>query len=299
MPRCLVALGSNVGPRQQLLDDALHMLQSQGERILARSPWFRTLPVGGPAGQEEFLNGVALVETWLEPVSFARLLWRVEDALGRKREVPWGARTLDLDLLLYEQHVITTPELTLPHPRMTFRRFVLEPAATIAGEMQHPVAGCTIGQLLEHLNRAEPYLAIAGPADLGAQLASELGERLGGEYLSRANLSGFKPGGAIPFRGRRQPGEGQTLEKYLGHAFPRWLITDFWIPLLSAEEGPGASELAAVLPAPKLLVVLTNSSEAPSRYRFAGPQLALDTERLSAGERLRQVLAAVEAMKPL
>ena len=98
----------------------------------------RDRPIGGPAGQEPFLNAAALLETSLPPAELLARLQRIELHLGRTRETRWAARTLDLDLLLYDNLVLNTPYLTLPHPRMAFRRFVLEPAAEVAPEMAHP-----------------------------------------------------------------------------------------------------------------------------------------------------------------
>ena len=94
--------------------------------------------MGGPPGQGDFLNGAILVETLLSPEAVLAILQEIEAALGRRREERWGPRTIDLNLLLYNQEVRRTPALELPHPRMTQRRFVLEPAAAVAASMVIP-----------------------------------------------------------------------------------------------------------------------------------------------------------------
>ena len=127
--------------------------------VAAVSCWRETAPVGGPPGQPPFLNGALLAETSLAPHDLLAALQQIENDLGRRRAERWGPRTIDLDLLLYDELVLDTPSLTLPHPRMAWRRFVLEPAAEVAGAMLHPTIGWTIARLLEHLNTARPYVA--------------------------------------------------------------------------------------------------------------------------------------------
>ena len=111
---------------------------------------FALVHVGGPPDQGEFLNAAAVMETSITPLRFLEQLQRIESRHGRQRAERWAARTLDIDLLLYGDEVIETPMLTVPHPRMSFRRFVLEPAAEIAPRMFIPssagrsnVADCT------------------------------------------------------------------------------------------------------------------------------------------------------------
>ncbi len=156
-----------------------------GIAVAAVSRWHETAPVGGPSGQGPFLNGALLLETSLDPEPLRQALSRVEFELGRSRDVRWQARSLDLDLLLFDQRVLTSPELTIPHPRMAFRRFVLEPAAEIAPDMLHPLIGWRMDELLRNLNVGRPYVAITGVPGLGK---TPLAQRLAAEFQGRAIL---------------------------------------------------------------------------------------------------------------
>lgn len=170
MATALIALGSNLGDRQRNLDDAVAQLGRQPNVVvLATSRWRETRPIGGPSDQAQFLNGAALLGTSLTPQQLHAVLQQIETAAGRTRESRWAPRTLDLDLLLYDDLVIDTPELTLPHPRMSFRRFVLEPGAEIGPDMKHPMIGWTVRQLRDHLidNASRYVAAIAGPIAAG------------------------------------------------------------------------------------------------------------------------------------
>ena len=138
-----------------------------GVTLMARSRGYATRAIGGPPGQRAFCNAAALVETSLPPAALLAALQQIEDSLGRWRSERWGPRTIDLDLLLYGRETIQSPALTVPHPRMAWRRFVLEPAAEIAAEMVHPRISWPIRRLLEHLNTSANYLAITGPAAVG------------------------------------------------------------------------------------------------------------------------------------
>lgn len=161
MARSLIAVGSNIGDRTATLDAAVSALaQTSGVELLRQSSWQMTLPVGGRAGRNEFLNGAVLVETSLSPQALLIRLQEIEDRFGRERHERWGDRTLDLDLLLYDDTAIDTPSLTVPHPRMSFRPFVLEPAVEIAPEMVHPTIGWSLERLLAHLDAGADAVAI-------------------------------------------------------------------------------------------------------------------------------------------
>ena len=152
-----VALGSNLGDRRDHLERALQALRELPGVAVGRVSSFReTEPVGGPAGQDSYLNAVAELQTDLPPLDLFHLLLDVEQRLGRVRSRRWGPRTIDLDLLLYADVVCTTPELTLPHPRLHERRFVLEPLAEIAPDWRDPLTGLKVRHLLVRLRKGRP-----------------------------------------------------------------------------------------------------------------------------------------------
>jgi 2-amino-4-hydroxy-6-hydroxymethyldihydropteridine diphosphokinase len=185
MPRCLVALGSNLGDRQGTMARAVELLRAhRAVSSLAASGLRETAPIGGPIGQGPFLNAAVAFDTSLSPEQLHAALREIEAALGRHRGGRWAARTLDLDLLLYNDAVIDSPELAVPHPRMAFRRFVLEPAAEVAAGMTHPVIGWSVARLLAHLDTALPYVALLGLPGRGkTRLAERLVESLGGRLV--------------------------------------------------------------------------------------------------------------------
>jgi len=150
-----IALGSNLesgfGDRAANLREAVERVRGLGE-VKAVSSMYDTEPVGY-RDQPRFLNAALLLETELPPLELMRGLLGVEQAMGRERSdaVAKGPRVIDLDLLLYGQVVMATAELSLPHPEMQERRFVLEPLAEIASGMVHPVLGVTVGEMLARL----------------------------------------------------------------------------------------------------------------------------------------------------
>ena len=177
MPTCLIGLGSNLGDRAHHLDSALARLSSDSAiRLVAKSQFLDSSPIGGPAGQANYVNAVAKLETDFEPQRLAALLWQTETQLGRRPAERWGPRLIDLDLLLHGHSIIDSADLTVPHPRMVTRQFVLKPAVEIAPEMVHPTSGWSIRALEQHLREAAHYVALTGPVGVGkSTLARSLG----------------------------------------------------------------------------------------------------------------------------
>lgn len=190
MAQCLVALGSNLGPRRDYFRQALTALDRLPQTyVVARSRWHETTPIGGPPGQTAFLNGAVRLDTRLSPPQLHQQLQRIEAAADRQRRERWAARTLDIDLLLYDRQTLDSDSLKVPHPRMSFRPFVLAAAAETAPWMIHPTSGWTVGRLWQHVAEGPDIVAIAtNRLPEGQQLAERLEERFGaGDQSSEAS----------------------------------------------------------------------------------------------------------------
>jgi len=128
MPVCFLGIGSNLGNRRGNIRVALKKIAGlKGTKLIKLSRVRETKPVGGPKGQGKFLNAALKIKTRLLPLSLLKELKKIEKQLGRKKTVRWGPRTIDLDILLYEDKIIQAEKLTIPHPRLMERDFVLKP----------------------------------------------------------------------------------------------------------------------------------------------------------------------------
>ena len=141
MPEVFVGLGANLGEPAVQLHAAVRALAALPQTSVQKVSTFYRSSAIGPAGQPDYCNAVAQLDTALAPEAMLDALQAIEDAAGRVRGERWGARVLDLDLLLYGQVVCSTARLTLPHPELAFRDFVLWPLVEIAPDVQVPLLG--------------------------------------------------------------------------------------------------------------------------------------------------------------
>ncbi len=255
----------------------------------------------------------------------------IESALGRQRHERWGPRTLDLDLLLYDRVILETPSLTLPHPRMAWRRFVLEPAAEIAGWMIHPHTGWTVARLLTHLETAYPYFAVVGPiaarpADFARRLAAAASAHFIADPMEDADIPGDTAAAELECLEARALRIARDCLVWTPRRDPA--VSAFWIGESLARArlrlaGPEQTAFlqrwehwtSRVVP-PKLIVVLAppenpRSAAAPSpaaraggrlyaavlaeaRQPDRGPLLILSTDRLERA--VEESAAAIQAM---
>lgn len=205
---CLIAFGANQGDREQMLVRAIAALGERGLRDCRVSRLYRTDPIGGPAVQEEYVNAVIRAKCSDSAGALVEQLLAVEAACGRRRGERWAPRTIDLDLLLLDRQVVDLPTVQLPHPRMTCRRFVLEPACEVAAELRHPWSGATLAELAQAISGAVPRTAVwlwpegsARQSGLAVTLLERELEQRGiaaqFRWLEPGNLERFTPGPGV------------------------------------------------------------------------------------------------------
>ncbi|MGI6499355.1 MAG: 2-amino-4-hydroxy-6-hydroxymethyldihydropteridine diphosphokinase [Anaerostipes sp.] len=153
--RAYIGIGSNMGNRMEYIEQAIETMEGESDiRVENISNLIETKPYGG-VEQDDFLNGCVAIDTLKEPEELLDFLLDVEQQAGRERKVHWGPRTLDLDILLYDDIIMDQDNLVIPHIEMTKRLFVLEPLAQIAPYKIHPLKKQTILELKERLDKEE------------------------------------------------------------------------------------------------------------------------------------------------
>lgn len=195
MATVLIGLGSNLGERQAVLSHALHAISCHAAISVEKVSRYREYPAaGGDTPQLPFLNAAALLHTRLSPIELLRVLQKTEERLGRKRSERWGPRTLDLDILLYDDLVLVSADITIPHPRFAGRFFALEPATEIAPARHHPVCNMTLAAMLTHLRQAPLWIALA-PAGFGEwDAASPFSRPKSGDPKRESTIDSPAPG---------------------------------------------------------------------------------------------------------
>ncbi len=176
MTLCYLSVGGNVGDVDRTFDSAFDALaNAPTTEVLATSGRFETRPMGGLAGRTAFLNAAACVRTSSTPLELLDFLQLIEDSLGRTRGVRWGPRTIDLDLILWNDAVIDEPRLTVPHPACWHRRFVLDALIEIGPDAIHPIHTLSIAELQRRLTvRPFPLTLIGGTPELRERIRNEL-----------------------------------------------------------------------------------------------------------------------------
>ncbi len=144
-----MGLGSNVGDREEYIDQAVFLLKkTPGIKVNKVSSIYET-EAEGVQGQPAFLNAACAITTTLDPYRLLKEIQKIEDTLGRERQIEWGPRTIDIDILLYEDLIISDDQLSIPHPLLHERIFALAPLAEIAPEAIHPVLETSIADIYE------------------------------------------------------------------------------------------------------------------------------------------------------
>ena len=150
MFNAFIGIGSNIGNRTENCLEAIELV-SNFTVIKSVSSFYETEPVGNE-DQPKFINAVAKVSTLLSPLNLLNSLKSIENQMGRERAERWGPRTIDLDILFYEDFILESQELTIPHKHLHRRRFVLEPLCEIEPRLEHPVLKQTVSKLLKNLD---------------------------------------------------------------------------------------------------------------------------------------------------
>ncbi len=318
----LIGLGSNLGDRKGILDAAVSELrQTPGVLVRSVSTCHETRPIGGPSDQGPFLNAAAALETTLEPMALLRRLQGIESDAGRVRSIRWGERTLDLDLLLFGDEIIDTPELSVPHPRMGVRRFVLMPLEEIAPEFKDPLSRLSISALRANLDRRPSCLALRGwwEHPEKSSVYQRIDRELDGVSLSLRDMLELGNGFDAFLAVRLEPYE--LLGKLVSWLDSRrwsglgeqWLVTDFalretvvnafqhWQTTWETELWPFLARLEEHEPSliqPTLTVYGIRLSPSASGTGYIGEgRTCIDLESEASDEQVSEILAACAATR--
>ena len=294
MPTCLLALGSNLGqPHRQLTKARTALADLPRTRIVATSRWHATLPVGGPSGQPIYCNGAVRLRTELGLYDLWHRLEALETELGRHRDMRWGPRQIDIDLLMYGSDQVRHESLVVPHPRMLSRRFVLSPAAEVGGDCVHPESQWTLSQHAQWLANSLPYIAVASEsATRASTMAAEVARRLGAECLHAPDVCQSSSGDTNWNSLEWTEPRFRCLARFGWRNMTRPLVAGFCLPMRHMEC------TVPRVPRPRLLILLPTSNA----HRAGGTRslpIAEFASRLwidaNASDPESEVLAAAQA----
>ncbi|WP_298737620.1 2-amino-4-hydroxy-6-hydroxymethyldihydropteridine diphosphokinase [uncultured Chitinophaga sp.] len=161
MNTAILLIGGNLGNRTENLQLAVQSIHQQAGKVIKASALYETAPWGN-VQQPDYLNQALQIETSLPPLDLLHTTMNIERTIGRIRQEKWGARVIDIDIIFYNNEVISLPELKLPHPRMQYRRFVLAPLNEIVPELVHPVLKQDIRTLLAECKDELPVKKVGG-----------------------------------------------------------------------------------------------------------------------------------------
>ena len=161
MNTAILLIGGNLGNRTAHLQQAVQLIDAQAGKVTHASALYETAPWGN-VQQPDYLNQALQIATPLEPLQLLQTVMQIERTIGRIRQEKWGARVIDIDIIFYNDAVLSLPELKLPHPRMQYRRFVLAPLNEIAPDWVHPVLQKPVSELLEECKDDLPARKVEG-----------------------------------------------------------------------------------------------------------------------------------------
>jgi 2-amino-4-hydroxy-6-hydroxymethyldihydropteridine diphosphokinase len=300
--QCLISFGSNLGHRDGLIAQAARMIAASPlVSSLRASRLFETPPIGGPDGQEPFLNAVAAFETAASARQILELLQQIEAQLGRTRRQRWDARSIDLDVVLHGQLVSGGTGLIVPHPRYTARQFVLQPACDVAANYRDPRFGWTLERLARHLSQGVPSMALVG-SDLSTrqELCRRLQQEHGIETFTPHPLAepmgviGNAPAPACPKATRRSDDAASTITLTGSHPWVSAFVPK--LPSLDSDE-------TALRHVPRLVARMQSTTAstcwpAPHQMWPAGwqwPEYRLEVNDLDWA--VREVVSALASMR--
>ncbi len=150
-----LALGSNMGDREKYILAAINSITANRKiELLRQTDIIETVALGNKKNQNDFLNAIIEIDTELNPIELLQVCLDVEEILGRVRKEKWGDRTIDIDILLYDNYIVDMPILTIPHPEMHKRKFILQLLGSLAPNLVHPIINKKISTLLENMEIA-------------------------------------------------------------------------------------------------------------------------------------------------